>query len=138
MIRKIQAWDDKKRLYQEKKAAYYAGPKRYSVMEEIWNSITHGIGVGLSIAALVILLVRAVALAPQAEMARFVVGYSIFGSSLIILYLMSTLYHALTPTAQKKSLRYLTIHRYIYSSQAPTPPFASPSSTAPLAGPYLA
>ena len=101
-LRKIQARDEKKRLYQEKKAAYYAGPKRYSVMEEIWNSITHGIGVGLSIAALVILLVRAVALAPQAEMTRFIVGYSIFGSSLIILYLMSTLYHALTPYGAKK------------------------------------
>lgn len=100
--RKIEAKEAKKKLYQEQKEAYHAGPKRYSLMEEIWNSITHGIGVGLSIAALIILLVRAVLFAPQGLMTQYLVGYSIFGSSLIILYLMSTLYHALTPYGAKK------------------------------------
>lgn len=101
-MRKIEAKEAKKRLYQEKKEAYYAGPKRYSLMEEIWNSITHGIGVGLSIAALVILLVHAVIYAPEGLLTQYLVGYSIFGASLIILYLMSTLYHALTPYGAKK------------------------------------
>lgn len=77
-------------------------PKRYSVGEEIFNSITHGVGAGLAIAALVLLIVRAVVYAPRAERAFFVTGVSIFGATLIILYLMSTLYHALTPYHVKK------------------------------------
>jgi hemolysin III len=63
----------------------------YSVPEEIANAITHGIGVLLSIAALVILVIKAV----RTGTAWHVTSYSIFGSSMILLYLMSTLYHSL-------------------------------------------
>jgi hemolysin III len=64
----------------------------YSLGEEIASSVTHGIGAGLAIAALVVLIVRAV----ERSDARGVVAVSIYGSTLIMLYLMSTLYHALT------------------------------------------
>ncbi len=58
--------------------------------EELANSLTHGLGVALSIAGLVVMVVTAA----LHGTARDVVGASIFGSSLILLDLMSTLYHA--------------------------------------------
>jgi len=58
--------------------------------EELANSLTHGFGLALSIAGLVLMVVSAAIHGT----ARDVVGASIFGSSLILLYLMSTLYHA--------------------------------------------
>jgi hemolysin III len=58
--------------------------------EEVANSLTHGLGVALAIAGLVLMVV----FAALRGTARDVVGGAIFGSSLILLYLMSTLYHA--------------------------------------------
>lgn len=58
--------------------------------EEIANSITHGIGVGLSVAALSILVVFA---SLRGDAWR-IVGFSIYGATLVILYLSSTLYHS--------------------------------------------
>jgi hemolysin III len=58
--------------------------------EEIFNSITHGIGVLMSIAGLVILTCFAVVRGS----AWHVVSYSVFGSSMVILYLSSTLFHS--------------------------------------------
>jgi channel protein, hemolysin III family len=76
--------------------------KRYSLGEEIANAITHGIGAQLAIAGLVLLLVRAAQNAPEAYRPSYIVGFAIFGASMIILYAASTLYHALTnPTAKK-------------------------------------
>lgn len=60
--------------------------------EEIFNTITHGIGTLLSIAGLVILTV----FAALRGNVWHVVSYTIFGSSLVILYLSSTLYHSFT------------------------------------------
>ena len=74
-----------------------------SLGEEIANSITHGIGAALSIAALVLLVVFA---ALQGDAWR-VVGFSIFGSSLFILYLTSTLYHSFTNPRVKRIFRVL-------------------------------
>jgi hemolysin III len=67
---------------------------RPSVGEEIANAVTHGLGVLLSIAALVLL----VALAAMRGDAWHVVSYAIFGASLIALYSMSTMYHSLSRT----------------------------------------
>lgn len=58
--------------------------------EEIANSITHGIGIGLSITCLVLLVV----FASIKGDAWKVVSFSIYGASLIILYTVSTLYHS--------------------------------------------
>ncbi len=63
-----------------------------SVGEEIFNSITHGIGTLLSIAALVLLVV----IAAIKGNAWHIVSFSIFGSTLVLLYLSSTLYHSFT------------------------------------------
>lgn len=93
---------EKKQKKLQKKAFEATLPKRYSIGEEIFNSISHGIGAGLSIAALVLLIVRAVFFAPQAEKSFYITGFTIFGASLFVLYIMSTLYHALTPYGVKK------------------------------------
>ncbi|WP_346863169.1 hemolysin III family protein [uncultured Draconibacterium sp.] len=68
------------------------GYRRLSLGEEIFNSITHGIGTLLSIAALVLLIV----FAAIKGNAWHVVSFSIFGTTLVLLYLSSTLYHSFT------------------------------------------
>lgn len=82
----------------------------YSVGEEIFNSITHGIGAALSIAALVILLVFTVI---NGGTALDIVGIAIYGATLIILYTMSTLYHAITNKKAKSVLRVID-HSSVY------------------------
>lgn len=66
--------------------------RKLSLGEEIFNSITHGIGTLLSIAALVILVVFAVGKGTVWH----VVSYSIYGGTMVLLYLSSTLYHSFT------------------------------------------
>jgi hemolysin III len=58
--------------------------------EEIINAITHGIGSILSIAALVVLII----VAGRHGDIWHLVSFSIYGSTLILLYLSSTLYHS--------------------------------------------
>lgn len=71
----------------------------YSLGEEIFNSITHGIGAALSVAALVILLILTVT---NGGNALDITGIAIYGATLIILYTMSTLYHAITNEKAKR------------------------------------
>ncbi|MEI6472596.1 MAG: hemolysin III family protein [Holophagaceae bacterium] len=66
------------------------GSSSQTPAEEVANSLTHGLGVALAIAGLAVMVV----FAAKRGTARDVVGVSIFGSTLILLYLMSTLYHA--------------------------------------------
>lgn len=73
----------------------------YSKEEEIANSVTHGIGAVLSIAALVVMIV----FASINKNAWQIVSVSIYGATLIILYTMSTLYHAITNEKAKKVLQ---------------------------------
>jgi len=61
-----------------------------SLSERLFNTITHGIGSILSIVALVLMVVYA----SYNSDAWSIVGVSIFGSTLILLYMSSTLYHA--------------------------------------------
>lgn len=74
----------------------------YSLGEEIANAITHGVGAGLSVAALVLLIVKAATAAPDGAVGGYVVGYTIFGASMLLLYLISTLYHALPISCAKR------------------------------------
>jgi hemolysin III len=67
------------------------------------NSITHGIGVALSIAGLVVLIVRAVRRGTGWHLASFL----IFGISLIVLYLASTVYHCMANRPIKAFLQRL-------------------------------
>ncbi|HRE27305.1 MAG TPA: hemolysin III family protein, partial [Anaerolineales bacterium] len=64
---------------------------RYSRAEELANSITHGIGVVLSIAGLAVLTAFASAFGSVWHM----VSCSIYGATQILLYTASTLYHAI-------------------------------------------
>ena len=81
----------------------------YSLKEEIANSVTHGIGAGLSVAGLTLLVALA---AIYGDVWR-VVSFSIYGSSLVILYLASTLYHSFQNPRIKRMLRVLD-HASIY------------------------
>jgi len=71
---------------------------KYSLGEEIANGIIHGVATLLSIAGLAVLIV----LAGYYGSVWHIVGFSIFGSTLIILYLSSTLYHCFTWPSVKK------------------------------------
>ncbi len=73
----------------------------YRLSEEIAHSITHGIGIVLAIAALVIMT----AFAAIFGTALHIVGCSIFGATMIILYTSSTLYHGIQNEKAKKVLR---------------------------------
>ena len=76
-------------------------PKPYTTGEEIFNSVSHGIGALLAIAGTAVLIT----MTAQHRTALEIVSACIFGTSLIILYLMSTLYHAITNRKAKKVLQ---------------------------------
>jgi hemolysin III len=78
-------------------------------LEEIANAITHGIGLLLSIAGFVVLLV----LAALHGTAWHIVACSIYGATLICLYAASTLYHAVISPRVKRALRIFD-HSAIY------------------------
>ena len=71
----------------------------YDLTEEKINIITHAIGLLLSIAALVLLIIHA----SSNGSARHIVSFTIFGASMILLYSASTLYHySQTPNLRRK------------------------------------
>lgn len=72
----------------------------YEKKEELWNSITHGLGVVLAIPGLVFLILKA----NEEQSTIALVSYIVFGVSLILMFLSSTLYHAIPKykTALKK------------------------------------
>lgn len=71
----------------------------YTVGEEIFNAVSHGLGALLSVAALAIMLV-------QAQGARAIMSCAIFGTTMVLLYTVSCVYHALSPSlAGKRVLR---------------------------------
>jgi len=84
------------------------GHRAQSVGEEIANSISHGVGFLAALIALPVLVVGAVQHGPAA-----IVGAAVFATTLVLLYLTSTLYHALAPNRAKRVLRILD-HGAIY------------------------
>lgn len=84
-------------------------PGFYTWQEELWHSITHGIGAALSVAALVALLI----LAARYGNVWQVIGFAIYGSSLFMLYLASTLYHSIQHPRLKHIFR-VCDHAAIY------------------------
>jgi hemolysin III len=84
-------------------------PKLRHSVEEIANAITHGIGLLLSVAGFVVLLV----LAALRGTAWHIVACSIYGVTLICLYTASTLYHAVISPRVKRALRIFD-HSAIY------------------------
>ena len=69
--------------------------------EEIANSISHGLGLLAALVASPFLVMRAV----QHGDLRFTVGVSIFATTMMLLYLASTLYHALPAGKAKRVFR---------------------------------
>ena len=81
----------------------------YSNAEEVFNAITHGIGIPLSIAGLAIL----VAFSSLNGDGWHIVTSSVYGASLILMYSASTLYHSIPQSRAKKIFRQLD-HAAIY------------------------
>lgn len=72
----------------------------YSLSEELISAISHGVGAGLAIAGGVLCIVKAA----RYDDAWAVVASSVFAFTLILLYLMSTLYHSLSPKLEAKKV----------------------------------
>lgn len=72
--------------------------KLYSKGEEVFNGVTHIVGAAIGI----IYLVLGIIFAAMFQSYEAVLAVVIFGISIIILYLMSTIYHMLNPMKAKK------------------------------------
>ena len=84
-------------------------PRQQSPAEEIANGLSHGIAFLAAIAALPILVVNAAGHGNPAA----IVGASVFGATMVLLYLVSMLYHALPAGAVKRVFLILD-HSAIY------------------------
>jgi hemolysin III len=69
--------------------------------EEIANGISHGLGLLLAIGMLPVLVISAMRIGSV----QFMVGVSVFGATLVLLYLASTLYHSLSHEGAKRFFR---------------------------------
>ncbi len=102
----------------------------YSLAEEVANSISHGIGLVFGIVGLVLLLIQAV---NSNAGATAITSYSLYGGSMILLFLASTLYHAI-PHARIKPWLKKFDHCAIYLLIAGTyTPFLLVGLKSPLA-----
>jgi hemolysin III len=99
-----------------------------SIGEEIANSITHGIGWVLAVAALVLLVV----FSSMYGDVWHIVSSSIYGSGLVLMYANSTMYHSLRPERAKKIFKILD-HSAIYFLIAAT---YTPYTLTILRGPW--
>lgn len=92
--------------------------KDYTLGEEIFNAVTHGVGVLLAIAAIPLCVVQAVTHGGGLLLAAALI-YSI---TMVVEYLMSTLYHAIAVPAAKRVFKVLDhcgIYLYIAGCYAP-------------------
>ena len=90
----------------------------YSVNEEIANAVSHGLGAILSVIGMVVLISNA---AIAEDMLR-VVSFSIYGTSMVLLFLASTLYHSVVDEKLKqlfKLLDHCAIYLLIAGSYTP-------------------
>lgn len=90
----------------------------YTIKEEVWSALIHGIGVALSIAGLVILVV----FSSLDGDVWAIVSTAIFGTSMIVLYSASTLYHAMPNLEIKKKLKkfdHISIYYLIAGTYTP-------------------
>ncbi len=86
--------------------------------EEVWNTITHGLGAVLSVTALILMLVYSIVRGSYLE----IISSLIFGMALIFLYTASTLYHAASTEKMKTKLRrydHLCIYLLIAGTYTP-------------------
>lgn len=105
-------------------------PHGYPWAEEIANTISHGVGLIFGIVGLVLLLIQAVT---NNAGALAITSYSMYGGSMILLFLASTLYHAIPYQKAKYWLKKLD-HCAIYLLIAGTyTPFLLVGLNSPLA-----
>lgn len=83
--------------------------REYTLGEEIANSITHGVGALLAIAALVLLVIRAVGEGGGV----YLFAALVYSVTMIVEYTMSTLYHAISADRAKRVFKVLD-HSCIY------------------------
>ena len=76
-------------------------PPAVSIGEEIANSISHGLGLILALIALPVLVLSAIEIGST----QFIVGAAVFGATMVLLYLASTLYHSVTHHETKRVCR---------------------------------
>src|SRR5215510_8210172 len=105
-----------------------ANLRNISFEEEIANSLSHGFGLLMAIAFLAVLVLSAIRLGSI----RFLVGTSVFGGTMVVLYLASTLYHSLTHERAKRFFRLLD-HSAIFLLIAGT---YTPFAIGVLSGPW--
>lgn len=74
---------------------------QYSTLEEIFSAITHGIGAGLSVVAIVLLIVF------SPFDAKTITCVTIYSATLFLLYIVSTMYHSLAINKAKKVFQIL-------------------------------
>ncbi|MCG9575920.1 hemolysin III family protein [Vibrio tubiashii] len=77
-------------------------PAEYSTKEEFANTLTHALGMVLSIVGLVLLLLKST---ENNADTLTITSMSIYGSSMIVLFLASTLYHAIPYKRAKRALK---------------------------------
>ncbi|SHH02907.1 hemolysin III [Anaerosphaera aminiphila DSM 21120] len=75
--------------------------KNKNLIAEIFNSVSHGIGVIIGIVFLVLMIVKSVGVESTAD----VVSYIVYGSCFILMFLTSTIYHAIQAPNLKKIFR---------------------------------
>jgi len=106
-----------------------SAPKRLQTRAEEWaNSLSHWLGFVLAIIAIPVLVLRALKVGDEA----YVVGASIFGASLTLLYLSSSLYHMM-PRGRSKRVFKIIDHSAIYLLIAGT---YTPFTLGALSGPW--
>lgn len=90
----------------------------YSLREEFWSALIHGIGIALSIVGLVILVVFSCIYGDVWA----IVSTAIFGISMVVLYSASTLYHAIPNLEVKRKLKkfdHISIYYLIAGTYTP-------------------
>ena len=83
---------------------------KHTLGEEITNSITHGIGVLLSIAALVLTII----ISSIHHNIIGIISSIVYGTTMILMYLISCLYHSMSPNIKAKKVFRIIDHCDIY------------------------
>jgi hemolysin III len=103
-------------------------PRQQTLGEEIANSISHGLGAIATLAAMPYLLMQAA----EKNDPTFFIGTCIFAATAVLLYLSSTIYHALTNNRAKRAFQIIE-HSAIFCLIAGT---YSPFTLGVLRGPW--
>ncbi len=99
-----------------------------SPSEELANSLSHGIGLFAALVGALFLIATAI----QRGNVNFIIGASVFATTMVLVYLASTIYHALPPGPQKNALM-VCDHAAIYLLIAGT---YTPFTLGVLRGPW--